>query len=171
MTKEQKKVEISLPIEDFSFFKIFADKMGWSIDENTNKNNISIQKLIEQDTKEENPLKLNITLTNYYNIRKGRKNVYRHSISDNNCAQKIFRYNDGEICLNDKFKSIKKGWTYTDHHNGECPFIIRQYKSVLFICEALDKTLESEIDGDINIKLNKDSNKWYFEFKLGKVKK
>ena len=112
---------------------------------------------------------MNITLTNYYNIRKGKKKTYRHSIKDINCAYKIFRYNNGKICIKNEFKLIKKEWTYTDNHEGKCPFIVKQYKNAVFACEALNQDLEVEIDGEINVKLSKEADNWYFEFQIGKI--
>ena len=169
MDKKNTHVEVSLPSKDLSFFKKLIEKMGWSIIKECT-DQISSDKQEEAYVLEEAPLKLNITLTNYYNIRKGKKKIYRHSISDYNCAYKLFRHDYGKLCVSEKYKSIKENWTFTDNHNGQCPFIIRQYKNVIFTCETLDKKIESEIVGMIKVKYNEKSSKWYFEFQLGKIK-
>jgi len=166
-----KNVIVSIPKEDVSFFTMLIEKMGWSLQIVPNDDLSSYDQLSKNCILEENPLKLNITLTNYYNIRKGKKKIYRHSISDYDCAYKIFHHNYDKISISEEFCSIDKEWTFTDIHNGQCPFIIRQYKNVVFTCEALKKSIEIEIDGQINVKYNKESKKWYFEFKIGKIKK
>ena len=71
------------------------------------------------------------------------------------------------------FKDIDCDWNYRDEYNGHCPFIVRQYKKVIFDVYDYPFFLEAEIAGQIKAKRTKDAEEnecWGFEFFVKNVK-
>lgn len=123
---------------------------------------------------EEEPLVLNVSYSVFLNIKNGKKLRYKHTIYDQEYARKLFLHKRGKVCVNKLYSSVKKDWSYWDTNDGNFPFIMRQYKKALFICNEYGKSLVAEIEGKIEPYVTVDSdgyNTWAFMFRIGKVKK
>ena len=91
---------------------------------------------------------------------------------DDGLAIKIFKHNHGELCVNDIFSDEDDeglGWEHTDMAYGNFPFLLRQYKTVVFVCRATDEQVEVEIMGCINVDYNYEECCWKFYFRIGKI--
>ena len=119
-------------------------------------------------------LELNVKRSVFCNIRDGKKKNYHHTIYDPEYARKLFLHKNNKVCINKIFSSIKKEWSYWDTNDGHCPFVIRQYKKVVFICTDMGKRMEADIDGTTEVYQTVDSDgddTWAFRFRIGKIKK
>ena len=79
----------------------------------------------------------------------------------------------GKWVVQKAFKDIKKVWDYRDVYNGHCPFVVRQYKKVIFEVSDYPYFLEADIVGQIKPKYTEDSDGydcWGFEFLVKNVK-
>lgn len=135
--------------------------------------NVNLPEELEPNDVERSPLRIRIAIGPYYSFKEGTKKKYHRAIADKYLAEKIFKYNKNKLCVLKAFKDIKRDWHYRDIQNGHCPFIIRQYKKVIF--EVLDyyKVLEADIAGQIKPYRTKDSDGdecWGFEFYVNNLK-
>lgn len=129
---------------------------------------------IEEDTEyEDSPLSLWISERKYWNIKDGTAHKYSHSVEDERYAEKIFKTKNGRLIINDTFKGRGKKFSLFDMNGGNCPFIPRKYKTVIFNNEY-HTSLKVEIVSDIEIRQGTDAydcDSWIFEIRLGKILK
>lgn len=122
---------------------------------------------------EKEPLHLPVKASVFDNIKNGRKKNYNHTICNIEYARKMFLYRKDNICANRIYSSIKQNWHYRHINNGHCPFVIRQYKKVVFECEMYWQKIEVDVAGTTEVYQTKDTNGndiWAFRFKIGEIK-
>lgn len=155
--------------------KIKADKVVQQYMDCIDKDGIvSLPEEFEPIKYETGALELNVRRSVFCNVRDGIKKFYSHTIYDLEYAKKLFLYKGDKVCVNKIFSSVKKKWSYSDINDGNCPFVVRQYKDAILSCQDMGKRLYVDIDGDIEVYLAKDpygSDAWAFKFRIGKVKK
>lgn len=128
----------------------------------------------EHENYEDGPLVLNIRSSVFDNIRDGVKKKYSHTISDADYAIKLLALNeDGTYRVNSLWADKrKKIYHYRDMNARDFPFVMKQYRTVMFIDRTYLRQMEYEIDGDIEPDIYTDANDesyWKFMFRLGKV--
>ena len=136
--------------------------------------NVNLPEEFDPIKYETGALELNVKRSVFCNIRDGKKKNYHHTIYDPEYARKLFLHKNNKVCINRIFSSIKKEWSYWDTNDGHCPFVIRQYKKVVFICTDMGKRMEADIDGTTEVYQTVDSDgddTWAFRFRIGKIKK
>ena len=136
--------------------------------------NVNLPEEFEPIKYETGALELNVRRSVFCNIRDGVKKLYKHTIYDNEYAQKMFLHKGNKVCINKIFSSVKKEWSYWDTNGGHCPFVIRQYKKAIFICHDMGQKLYVDIDGTTEVYQTVDPDgydTWAFKFRIGKVKK
>jgi hypothetical protein len=137
------------------------------------KGNVNLPEELEPNDIERSPLRIWIRYNTYRNFKNGTKQKCHRAISDGDLAGKIFKHKNGKLCVQKAFKDIKKDWHFWDDHEGHCPFIIRQYKKVIFEVRDYPYVLEAEITGQIKTYETKDTDGdacWGFEFYVRNVK-
>ena len=155
--------------------KIIADDIVKQYVECIDKEgNVNLPEEFDPIKYETGALELNVKRSVFCNIRDGKKKNYHHTIYDPEYARKLFLHKNNKVCINRIFSSIKKEWSYWDTNDGHCPFVIRQYKKVVFICTDMGKRMEADIDGTTEVYQTVDSDgddTWAFRFRIGKIKK
>ena len=116
---------------------------------------------------ERTPVSLFISRRKFCKIIDGEAREYKHSVDSSN-KELMFLHRNGKICVNKTFKDVKKDWTYTDTNGGNCPFVMRQYKKVIFTCSDMQMKVEVEVAGRTEIYLNSEG-RWAFKVPIGKV--
>ena len=137
------------------------------------KGNINLPEELEPNDIEKTPLRIWVRFNTYLNYKNGIKVRCHRNITERELAEKIFKYKNGKICVQKAFKDIKKDWNYWDNYEGHCPFIIRQYKKVIFEVRDYPFVLEGEIIGQIKTSEKKDAYDdkcWGFEFYVKNLK-
>lgn len=129
--------------------------------------NIFLPDNFEPISYENSALLLSVSKRKFLKLQSGEMKTYRHSIDYTNKEQ-LFLHEKGRLCINKAFRHIEKIWDISDINDGNCPFIQRQYKKVMFICADIHKRMEAEIEGCTEIYLNSD-NCWAFKFRLSKI--
>ena len=115
---------------------------------------------------ENKPLVLNVKKDTFlYGVRK--HYPYRHSI-DNRNKEKLLVFVDGKLCINKTFSKVEREWSFTDVNDGDFPFVLRQYKKVIFRCEGLKQQVDVEMQDRIRVYVNR-NNVWAFEFRIKNV--
>lgn len=135
--------------------------------------NVNLPEELEPNDIERSPLRIRIGLGPYLNFRKGTKIRYHRAIAEKGLAEKIFKYKKNKLCVLKAFQDLKKDWHYRDKHNGHCPFVVRQYKRVIFEVRDYSNILEADISGQIKTYETSDSDGgdcWGFEFYVKNVK-
>lgn len=135
--------------------------------------NVNLPEELEPNDVERSPLRIRIGMGPYLNFRNGTKKRYHRAIADKSLAEKVFKYKNSKLCILKAFKDVKKDWHYRDNYNGHCPFVIRQYKKVIFEVLDYSRILEAEIAGQIKTYETTDSDYddcWGFEFYVKNVK-
>ena len=127
---------------------------------------VYMPKTFERDDCEKEPLRLGVRSTKFDSISSGITKRYARCIHDEQDARLIFKYENGKICVNKTFASQIKDWKYTDTNNGDCPFIVRKYKEVLFYNTTFSQEVTMKITSGIDITLDKATNQWKFEFRF-----
>lgn len=127
---------------------------------------VRMPKKFEQDDYEKEPLKLNLRSSRFDSIIEKRTNRYARCIHDEQDAKMIFKYENGKICVNKTFASQNKDWKYTDTNHGDCPFIVRKYKTVQFTNTTYSQTITKKIITNIDITLDESTNQWKFQFRF-----
>lgn len=154
--------------------KIIADKVVQQYMDCIDKDgNVNLPEEFEPIKYETGALELNVRRSVFCKIRDGVKKNYSHTVSDSVYAQKIFLHKGKKVCINKIFSSVKKRWSYWDINDGNCPFVIRQYKKVVFICNDMGQKLHVDIDGATEVYPTHDADgdeTWAFRFRIGKVK-
>lgn len=155
--------------------KIIADEVVKTYMDSIGENGY-VEPIDEFETEEleEKPLELNVSSSVFFNIKKGIKRKYKHTIYDNDYARKLLLHKGNKVCINKIYSSVKKKWSYWDINGGNFPFIMRQYKKALFSCSEYGLKLEAEIDGKIEPYKAVDPDgydTWAFRFRIGKVRK
>ena len=120
---------------------------------------------------EEKSLNLWISGRKYWNIKEGVSRKYSHSVEDLNYANKIFKSKNGKLVVNNTYKGLRKKYSIYDLNEGNCPFVIKKYKTVTFNNDWCN-SITLEIVGDIEVKPGKDPSgcdAWIFEIKLGNI--
>lgn len=130
--------------------------------------NVKLPKEFEPIKYEKSALELNVRKARFWKIYEGDLKNYNHSIDDVILAAQFFKYENGTICVQDTFKSVKKEWHYWESYEGHCPFIQRVYRKVKFYCSSEDMYIDADIEGSTEIYLNKEGV-WAFQFKIGKI--
>ena len=127
---------------------------------------------------EEQPLVLYVGKTTYDKIVAREKKDYSRFIKEENydLAKKLFKYNQGKLCVNDIFSDDDyDDWEHIDAPGGHFPFLLRQYKTVVFVCRKTKEEVEAEILGRINVEYSDYGNDsdygvcWKFNFRIGKI--
>ena len=134
--------------------------------------NVSLPKDVDDSQYEKVPLELNVSRNTFSKIKEGRKKRFMRKIHDNEDAKNIFQYTGDIICVNKIFKSVKQKWSYSDTNGGNCPFVIRRYKKVMFYCQYMEQRIYADIDGIIEPRTTYDDDGheiWAFAFRIGKV--
>ncbi len=137
------------------------------------KGNINLPEELEPNDVERSPLKIRIAYRTYLSYKNGSKKRCHRAIADRSLAEKIFMNKRGRWIVQKAFKDIDCDWNYRDEYNGHCPFIVRQYKKVIFDVYDYPFFLEAEIAGQIKAKRTKDAEEnecWGFEFFVKNVK-
>ena len=120
---------------------------------------------------EEKSLNLWISGRKYWNIKEGVSRKYSHSVEDLSYANKLFKSKNGNLVVNNTYKGLRKKYSIFDLNEGNCPFVIKKYKTVTFNNDWCN-SITLEIVGDIEVKPGKDPSgcdAWIFEIKLGKI--
>lgn len=131
--------------------------------------NVSLPDGFEPIKYESNPLVINVSKRKFLKLEAGEMITYKHAIDAVNKEQ-LFVHERGVMCISKVFKDVKQVWSLSDTNNGHCPFIQRQYKNVIFECADLQRKLDAEIEGYIEVYLNSD-NHWAYKFRIFKVGK
>lgn len=137
------------------------------------KGNVNLPEELEPNDVERSPLRIRVGYKTYLSLKDGRRKKYHRAIADRGLAEKIFKNKKGKWIVEKAFKDIDKKWDYRDEYNGHCPFIIRQYKKVIFDVNDYPFVLEAEIIGQIKTYPTEDSEEyecWGFEFFIKNVK-
>lgn len=137
------------------------------------KGNVNLPEELEPNDVERSPLRIRVGYKAYLSLKDGRRKKYHRAIADRGLAEKIFKNKKGKWIVEKAFKDIDKKWDYRDEYNGHCPFIIRQYKKVIFDVNDYPFVLEAEIIGQIKTYPTEDSEEyecWGFEFFIKNVK-
>ena len=119
---------------------------------------------------EAGPLVLCISNNKFESIKNGTRTTYSHGIYNDEEAEQFLVYKDGELCMNNTFKSINKKLDYTDKNGGDFPFIMKQYTYVCFVNSKTFEILQADIDGLIEPKTS-DNYAWGYFFRFSNVKK
>ncbi len=127
---------------------------------------VHMPKSFERDDYEKEPLRLGVKANKLDSIVSGTTKRYARFIHDEQDARMIFKYENGKICVNKTFASLKKDWKYTDTNNGDCPFIVRKYKEVLFYNTTFSEEVIMKMTTGIDITLDKTTKQWKFEFRF-----
>ncbi len=134
---------------------------------------LPIENIENTNEYEKESLRLWISERKFWSIKEGRAHRYSHSIEDEEYAKKIFKTKNNNLVINDTFKILRKKYSIFDMNGGNCPFVIRKYKTATFLNEWR-QPMNVEITSDIEIKQGKDpydDDVWIFEFRLGMIKK
>ena len=154
--------------------KIIADpKVELFLKSIDRKGNINLPDELVPNEVERSPLRIKIGFRTYLNIKKGVKKRYHRAIGDRELAEKIFANKRGKWIVQKAFKDIKVKWDFLDDYNGHCPFVVRQYKKVIFEVSNHAFFIEADISGQIKVQPTKDAYDcecWGFEFFINNVK-
>ena len=126
-----------------------------------------------QEEYEEEPLILKIKSATFDRILDGEKKKHKQLIKEREDGRKLFVHNeDGSIRPNKLWAGKGKMTNYWDMNGGHFPYIMRRYRSVLFVDKTDDRHVEVEIDGKIEPYEGVDAEgycNWGFRFRFGKV--
>ena len=103
----------------------------------------------------------------FWRIMTGKKKNFHLLVKNVALAKKIFKYDGDHICVNPVFRFLKESWDYHDINGGNCPFLLRDFACVHFVCEETQQTLAMKIEGipSINLKYGF----WDYSFRVGDI--
>lgn len=154
--------------------KIIADpKVELYLKSIDRSGNVNLPEELEPNDIERSPLRIRVGYRTYLSFKKGVKKRCHRAIADRSLAEKIFMNKRGKWIVQKAFKDIDRKWDYRDNYNGHCPFVVRQYKKVIFDVEDYPYYLDADISGQIKTYPTRDSDGdecWGFEFFIKNVK-
>lgn len=156
--------------------KIIADRVVKqfmdSIDE---EGHVMMQGELEENEFEDEPLVLEIKSARFDRIIEGEKKKHKQLIKESEDGRKLFVHNeDGSIRPNNLWAGKGKMTNYWDMNGGHFPYIMRKYRTALFVDKADGRKVEVEIDGNIEPYKGVDAEgywNWGFQFRFGKITK
>ena len=122
---------------------------------------------------EEEPLVINVRKSTFDRIVDGEKKKHKQLIKESVDGRKLFVHNeDGSIRLNNLWSGKGKTTNYWDMNGGHFPYILKKYRTALFVDKTYGKKVEVEIDGNIEPYRGVDAEgyyNWGFQFRFGKI--
>lgn len=154
--------------------KIIADKVVRqyldSIDE---EGYVNVSDEFEETDYEDEPLVLKIKSATFDRILDGEKKKHHQLIKESEDGRKLFVHNeDGSIRTNNLWADKGNVTNYWDMNGGHFPYIMRKYRTALFIDKSDGRQVEVEIDGTIEPYEGVDAEgyyNWGFQFRFGKI--
>lgn len=154
--------------------KIIADKVVGQYMSSIDKNGyVNLPDEFEDTDYENEPLVLKIKSATFDRIVDGEKKKHKQLIKESEDGRMLFVHNeDGSIRPNDLWAGKGKMTNYWDMNGGHFPYIMRQYRTVLFIDKSDGRKVEVEVDGSIEPYKGVDAEgyyNWGFQFRFGKI--
>ena len=154
--------------------KIIADNVVRQYMESIDQEgHVSVPEVYEDDGYEEGPLVISVKSATFDRIIDGEKKKHKQLIKESEDGRKLFVHNeDGSIRLNNLWANKGRTANYWDMNGGHFPFIMRKYRSALFIDKSYGTKVEVEIDGAIEPYEGVDAEgyrNWGFRFRFGKI--
>ena len=154
--------------------KIIADKVVRqyldSIDED---GYVNVPDEFEETDYEDEPLIISVKSATFDRIIEGEKKKHHQLIKESEDGRKLFVHNeDGSIRTNNLWAGKGKVTNYWDMNGGHFPYIMRKYRTALFVDKYDDRQVEVEIDGTIEPYEGVDAEgyyNWGFQFRFGKI--
>lgn len=156
--------------------KIIADNvirqfMG-SIDKD---GHVTVPEEADNEDYEEDPLVISIKSATFDRIIDGAKKKHKQLIKETEDGRKLFVHNDdGSLRLNKVWTNKGKTTNYWDMNGGHFPFVLRKYRTALFVDKTYGDKVEVEIDGGLHPYEGVDAEgyrNWGFQFQFGKIVK
>ncbi len=134
---------------------------------------VTVPEEFEDGDYEEEPLVINVRKSTFDRIVNGEKKKHKQLIKESVDGRKLFVHNeDGSIRLNNLWSGKGKTTNYWDMNGGHFPYILKKYRTALFVDKTYGKKVEVEIDGNIEPYRGVDAEgyyNWGFQFRFGKI--